>query len=743
MLSFILYASILTLIKGVPNYEYSIETWDATTGIQEAIGWKKIFECYEFGVTGNAQFTQHVSNFLSYMESAYTFRIMTQDGDNKVVIKPGTNSMNKINNGYVPETNYDDSAAINDWIGTSTDIDALKIYATSSPLLGGQFGVDHGEYKVYYWAPGNSYGMTIGQHVVPADNINNKYCRWDFQTVSTDIIEIYVGYKLDINQVMDDITTEIWNTAKGIQETIGWIKILSCTEGSNPIFTNHISDFEDLIQAAYSFRIIPKGYLKTDPKYNELAVVMNGEPSILKVGLNSGKVPETKSGEENIYWIGSSQARNRLIINTPLHPVLGGDFGGVKNGYKVYYWAAGNNGGIQIAEATINGQNSYCYWDQSPNLQGADIEIYFGYKLDFSGVFDDETIESWETGTGITERIGWTKILSCPESTSSLFTHHVTEFYNAFTPSTSLMGSAYSFRITPPGGKSNSNYAALAVAVKPGTTAMARVNAGLVPEAKYAPPSIDGTVDWIGTNDAKVGIRITEVSASLLDGSFGGTDNVAGRLVYYWSTGNTQGMVIGDFDGNDQYGLCYWDGTNYPAGEDIEIYLGYQIKSYDIPSDLTDCVNHNRIHAWYKADEMGNINNQWQDISNNNNHATITGLYNIESWPNSKKYVTGTTSTNITFPVNLHQTDHTVFSLTKYNGNNGIRKRILQTTEDNGLFGHWGGLAGQAYAEGYITDLATDRFGALWYVILCLEDGYNRLMNIQGFRISTKESLSG
>ena len=108
-------------------------------------------------------------------------------------------------------------------------------------------------------------------------------------------------------------------------------------------------------------------------------------------------------------------------------------------------------------------------------------------------------------------------------------------------------------------------------------------------------------------------------------------------------------------------------------------------------NNFTECLNTGRnIEAWYTPNSVDINNNTWSDISGNNNHGIIGGAsneINVESWPNGKSYITGTTSTIIMFQADLHPTQHTVFCLTKYNGN--TRERIIATNIDNGLFGHW------------------------------------------------------
>eukprot|EP01084_Bolivina_argentea_P035397 65660_1 len=141
-------------------------------------------------------------------------------------------------------------------------------------------------------------------------------------------------------------------------------------------------------------------------------------------------------------------------------------------------------------------------------------------------------------------------------------------------------------------------------------------------------------------------------------------------------------------------------------------------------TNFSYCLTNDTVEGWYDGESIDIVNSLWKDKSASLNDATINnnaglGLFDgtdethelFTLW--NKTAVYGTTTTQITFNVNLHPTDHTVFNYCKYR-DIGTKNRILQTGAENGLFGFWMGRSGQAYEMDWITDGSTDYFGSEW-----------------------------
>eukprot|EP01083_Nonionella_stella_P158431 515724_1 len=145
------------------------------------------------------------------------------------------------------------------------------------------------------------------------------------------------------------------------------------------------------------------------------------------------------------------------------------------------------------------------------------------------------------------------------------------------------------------------------------------------------------------------------------------------------------------------------------------------------------CVDPNIIDGWYDGDSIDIANNVWTDKSVNNNDGNIgvsTGIgvsdgttetHELFTYFN-KTAVYGETTTQITFNVDLHPINHTVFNYCKYR-EVGQKYRIIQTGPENGCFGFWRG-SGQAFENNWITDGNTDWFGNEWVISAQQHDLY-------------------
>ena len=122
------------------------------------------------------------------------------------------------------------------------------------------------------------------------------------------------------------------------------------------------------------------------------------------------------------------------------------------------------------------------------------------------------------------------------------------------------------------------------------------------------------------------------------------------------------------------------------------------------------------------------------DLSGNNNNGIIddsagiqvfdgTNMTDTELYLNGQSVVLGTRNTKITFNVALNRINHTVFNLCKYRDGATWRGRILQTDQDNGLFGFHAAKSGVAYENYWIVEQSrddgyepVDRFGDSWVI---------------------------
>jgi hypothetical protein len=111
--------------------------------------------------------------------------------------------------------------------------------------------------------------------------------------------------------------------------------------------------------------------------------------------------------------------------------------------------------------------------------------------------------------------------------------------------------------------------------------------------------------------------------------------------------------------------------------------------------------------------------NQWSDISGNNNHATsTTGTISTPTISGNGSSLSidtlqGATNSGIRFPAAILPSTFTLFHLARYTG--GTRRRIFDGVGTNWLSGFWGGNAGVAFHDGWITG-QTDTHGNNWVI---------------------------
>lgn len=118
---------------------------------------------------------------------------------------------------------------------------------------------------------------------------------------------------------------------------------------------------------------------------------------------------------------------------------------------------------------------------------------------------------------------------------------------------------------------------------------------------------------------------------------------------------------------------------------------------------------------------MGSVTaTQWQDISGNGNHATISGaaIASIAAGNGATAItscLTGTsTAHGILWPAAILPATYTLFHVTRYTG--VTNARIYQGNTINWLSGHWSGLSGQYYHNGWLTNSTSNYYGNNWFI---------------------------
>ena len=115
-------------------------------------------------------------------------------------------------------------------------------------------------------------------------------------------------------------------------------------------------------------------------------------------------------------------------------------------------------------------------------------------------------------------------------------------------------------------------------------------------------------------------------------------------------------------------------------------------------------------YGWYKADSQywNNASNLLLDMSGNGNHAITIGVISLirasgDGATASVQYLTGGTSSTVTWPTGSIPSDFTICSVTRYlkMGKSG---RILIGRTINWYHGHHNNHRGKAYYEGLKTD---------------------------------------
>ena len=118
-------------------------------------------------------------------------------------------------------------------------------------------------------------------------------------------------------------------------------------------------------------------------------------------------------------------------------------------------------------------------------------------------------------------------------------------------------------------------------------------------------------------------------------------------------------------------------------------------------------------NAWYKYSELDLAAGTWTDATGNGHDATLrgTGLSTLHTGGHgasgSVSALSGTTSSEVLFGTDhIIRPQFTVCSLQRYTG--AANARIVDGVGFNWLFGHWAGLVGVAYFNGWQTPYETE-----------------------------------
>ena len=121
----------------------------------------------------------------------------------------------------------------------------------------------------------------------------------------------------------------------------------------------------------------------------------------------------------------------------------------------------------------------------------------------------------------------------------------------------------------------------------------------------------------------------------------------------------------------------------------------------------------NGLVGLYTADSWNGI--RWTDLSGNGNHVTRVGGTITKSFSgfNDRDYIYGNTGAWLIWPAAILPSTYTLFHVAKYN--NGARQRIFNGYYGNWLSGFWGGRAGVAHHDGWLTP-TDDLYGNNWVI---------------------------
>jgi len=235
---------------------------------------------------------------------------------------------------------------------------------------------------------------------------------------------------------------------------------------------------------------------------------------------------------------------------------------------------------------------------------------------------------------------------------------------------------------------------------------------------------------YSGTGDSTAPTVIVDRNANVGIG----TTNPQGGLHVYQKT-----LVLGELSSNPSSspnGSMYYNTSLKNAV--IKIDDSWRILEAFTPAMIRGLV------GWYLPENW--TGSQWTDASGEGNHAiSIEGTINYNATHDGTSVgarstfpvLYGNTSAIIKFPTAILPSTYTLIYMTRYNGTN--KKRILDGQGGiNWLSGHWDGLSGVAYHQGWMTT-TTDRHGSNWV----LGTDQNNLYRSRSEGVTWEQTTSG
>ena len=120
------------------------------------------------------------------------------------------------------------------------------------------------------------------------------------------------------------------------------------------------------------------------------------------------------------------------------------------------------------------------------------------------------------------------------------------------------------------------------------------------------------------------------------------------------------------------------------------------------------------IVAMYTGESFSPGTNVWADVTGNGNHAAVSGAATVHAAGiNGLAYVSGTTSTNVTFPSAVLPATYTLFHVVAYSDTTNCGRILSTNNSNNWLSGFWGGHSGVAFHNGWLTQFSSDWTAAM------------------------------
>jgi hypothetical protein len=134
--------------------------------------------------------------------------------------------------------------------------------------------------------------------------------------------------------------------------------------------------------------------------------------------------------------------------------------------------------------------------------------------------------------------------------------------------------------------------------------------------------------------------------------------------------------------------------------------------------------------GWYDGSTWSGT--QWGDKSGAGNHATTTSTIAPRAM-NNQTVLTGATNDSVLWPASILPPTYTLFHVTRYNG--AVRNRIMGAYDTNWLSGHWNGLTGVAFHNGWLTQSSSARVTPSESWLVCADQ--NSLFRTLGNDVTT------